>query len=324
MSREEHEKKVAIENLVWEAAKKIKPNSYLDPKKIRKAAQDLQKKFRRNVMKKGFSTNAFVKKPLTYAVNAISKSGFDGIEIVLDVPHAFLPLTKSRTDIIKRDLRKYKLQVTNLNANTVAGWYKNNSKVEKFEPSLTNPDVKLRRWRIANLKNAIDLAQDLEAPSVCITSGLGLNSTKKDGFKRFSDSLDEILPYAENKEILIAIEYEPGLLIEKYLDLKPFLKNYKNLGVNFDVCHAAVLGEDIPKTIKNLGKKIIHTHISDCKNKIHYHLIPGKGEIDFLEMYKALQEINYDGFLTAELYTYSENPEMAAKQTIRYLEKLVN
>lgn len=275
-------------------------------------------------MKIGFSSNAFVKKSLNYAINCVAKTGFDGIEIVLDVPHAFLPLTKTRIETIKKNVKKNQLKITNLNANTVVGWYKNKINIEKFEPSLSNQNEKMRIWRIKNIKQSIDLAAELESPSICITSGLGKNS-KKESLVRFRDSLDEILPYAEKKEIKIGIEYEPGLLIERFKDVQPFLtKDYKNLGVNFDVCHAAVLGENIPKIIKQLGPKLFHTHISDCKNKIHYHLIPGKGEINFKTMYKALTEINYKGYLTAELYPYSTNPEKAAKETIMYFKNLMN
>ena len=45
-------------------------------------------------MKSGFSTNAFVNHPLSFAIKSIANIGFDGIEIVLDVPHIFLPITK--------------------------------------------------------------------------------------------------------------------------------------------------------------------------------------------------------------------------------------
>ena len=276
-------------------------------------------------MKSGFSTNAFVNHSLSYAINSIAETGFDGVEIVLDAPHAFLPITKSLIESIKKDVKETRLQVTNLNANTVVGWYKNKSNIEPFEPSLSNLDEKMRKWRIKNIKQSIDLAKELAAPSICITSGLGKNSAKKERLTKFRDSLDQILPYAEQYGVLVGIEYEPGLLVEKFDDVKPFLsKEYKNLGVNFDVCHAAVLGENIPKIIKSLGPKLFHTHISDCKNKIHYHLIPGTGEINFKTMYKALKEINYKGYLTAELYTYSENPEYAAKETIRYFKNLMN
>jgi hypothetical protein len=41
MSKEEHNKMAMIENLVWEAAKILLPNSYIDPQKITKAKENL-------------------------------------------------------------------------------------------------------------------------------------------------------------------------------------------------------------------------------------------------------------------------------------------
>ena len=41
MSKEEHNKMAMVENLVWEAAKIILPNSYIDPKKVTKAKENL-------------------------------------------------------------------------------------------------------------------------------------------------------------------------------------------------------------------------------------------------------------------------------------------
>ena len=41
MSKEEHNKMAMIENLIWEAAKILLPNSYIDPKKIIKAKENL-------------------------------------------------------------------------------------------------------------------------------------------------------------------------------------------------------------------------------------------------------------------------------------------
>jgi len=143
--------------------------------------------------------------------------------------------------------------------------------------------------------------------------------------EHFENSLEELTSYAEKNNVLIAIEYEPGLLIENSKDVLTILSNgFKNVGLNLDVCHAAVLGENITQIIKEFRKKIFHTHISDCKDKKHYHLIPGLGSVDFKAMYNAFQEINYEGFLTVELYTYAAKPEKAAKVTLNYLRKLVN
>ncbi len=274
-------------------------------------------------MKIGFSSNAYTRKSLTYAIKSISDLGYDGIEIVLDNPHAFLPLSESKFQNILKCLEKYELKITNLNANTVVGWYNSQTHVEKFEPSLSNENEKLRRWRISYTKKAIDLASKFNASSISITSGLK-NNFHKNTLKNFQNSLKELANYAEKRNIKLAIEYEPGLLIGKADDVFPLTKEFSNVGLNFDVCHAAVLGEQISVVIEKFGKKIFHTHISDCKNRKHFHLVPGKGNIDFEAMYSSLLKIGYNGFLTAELYTYSSEPEQAAKETLIRLKSLVN
>ncbi len=275
-------------------------------------------------MNLGCSTNAYTEKSLIYAIKSIAAIGYDGIEIVLDIPHAYLPIKKSNLEIIKNEIRKVNLKITNLNANTVSGWYKENSMVEKFEPSLSNDNEKLRHWRINYTKQAIDLAVEISSPSISITAGIANDNIEK-RICNFKNSLQKILEYAEKKDVLIAIEYEPGLLLGNYNETFSLIsKECKNLGLNLDVCHAAVLNENIPLIIKKTNKKLFHTHISDCKNRIHYHLIPGLGDIDFESMYDELRQINYGGFLTVELYTYSKIPEEATKNALTYLKRLEN
>ena len=271
----------------------------------------------------GFSSNAFTNYSLINSIEIISKIGYDGIEIVLDEPHAFLPLQKNEITKIKESLSKNNLLVSNLNANTVLGW-KNNFNGEKFEPSLSNPNQKLRSWRIDYTKQAIDLAHILNSKSICITSGLNTMENSNQCFQLFQDSLIDLCEYAEKKNVLIAIEYEPYLLVDNSEKVLKLLSNdFKNIGLNLDTCHAEVNGENLSEIITKFKKKIFHTHISDCKNNVHFHLLPGKGIINFQEMYNSLNSVGYSGFLTAELYTYSHMPQEAASKAFMYLENLM-
>ena len=274
-------------------------------------------------MNLGFSSNAFSKYDLLNSIEILSKIGYNGIEIVLDSPHAFLPLTKYQINTIKKTLVKNKICVSNLNVNTVLGWYEEMDG-EKFEPSLSNNNTKLRNWRINYTKQAIDIAENLDSKSISITSGLQNAENSDHELNLFEDSLYELGEYAEKKNIRLAIEYEPGLLVSNSEEVwKLLCKNFKNLGLNLDTCHAEVNGENIPTIIKKFGKKIFHTHISDCKNKVHYHWLPGLGTINFKKIYQSLCQIKYSGYLTAELYTYSENPEYAASKAFIYLKNLI-
>ena len=123
-------------------------------------------------MKIGFSANAFTNFSLIDAIQRISNTGYDGIEIVVDTPHAFLPLLDEQIEEIKHNLKSYDLLVSNLNTNTVTGWYSNERNVEKFEPSLSNKNETLRNWRIDYTKKSIQLAKELESDSICITTGI--------------------------------------------------------------------------------------------------------------------------------------------------------
>lgn len=276
-------------------------------------------------MKTAFSTNAFINYSLLDAISLISKIGFNAVEIVVDKPHGFLPWQKFYVQEIKKHLKKNSLKVSNINANTVSGWYINKKPniLEKFEPSLSNDNSNHRKWRIDYTKMAIDIAYDLESPSICLTAGVFDNDRKKDHIFFFENSLNEVSEYAEKYNIGIALEYEPGLLLGSASDIFPIMSKYKNVGLNLDTCHAAVIGEDLTKIITTTREKLFHVHFSDCKNKIHYHLLPGKGDIDFNKMYYALSKIGYDGYLTAELYTYSSNPIKAAKYTLTYLDNFM-
>ena len=275
-------------------------------------------------MKTGFSTNAFTKFSLPETIEIIADIGYEGLEIVVDTPHAFLPLTSEKLKQIKHSLENKKLLISNINANTVLGWNLEKGNDEKFEPSLSNKNETLRKWRVEYTKKAIEVAVELSAPSVCITSGIKNTEIFENEMTQINKSLSEILEFAEKNSILICMEYEPGLLIEKSDDVFELSKSFKNLGLNLDTCHVAVLNEDFSKVIHKFKDKIFHTHISDCKNSIHYHLIPGYGEIDFEKIYSNLKEINYDGFLTAELYTYAEKPREAASETFIFLNNLIH
>ena len=274
-------------------------------------------------MKTGFSTNAFTKFSLLEINEIISDVGYNGLEIVADTPHAFLPLTSEKLKQIKHSLENKKLLISNINANTVLGWNLEKGNDEKFEPSLSNKNETLRKWRVEYTKKTIEVAAELSAPSVCITSGIKNMESIENEMTLMNKSLSEVLEFAEKNSILICMEYEPGLLIEKSHDVFEVSKNFKNLGLNLDTCHVEVSNENFSKVIHKFKDKIFHTHISDCKNSIHYHLIPGYGEIDFVKIYSNLKEINYDGFLTAELYTYAEKPREAASETFIFLNNLI-
>jgi fructoselysine 3-epimerase len=274
-------------------------------------------------MKLSFSTNAFVRYSVVEAVERIAAIGYEGVELLADVPHLYADsISTSDLDILADVLKRTGLKAANINANTAIGYYGRDFWEPLFEPSLANPDSELRRWRIDYTKKCIDLARSVDAPCISITSGRLVPGCLPDRSRDFlKDSLIELVDYAERRSVKIGIEYEPGLLIECCDELVELLEEIDSpqLGANLDLGHSHVLGEDPETVISGLSSKIFHLHIEDIRAGKHYHLIPGTGDLDFTSIFRLLDRHGYEGFASVELYTFPDRPDTAAEQSLRYL-----
>ncbi|MEA3546491.1 MAG: sugar phosphate isomerase/epimerase family protein [Thermodesulfobacteriota bacterium] len=277
-------------------------------------------------MKLSFSSNAYTRHSVFTAVERIAAIGYQGLELLADIPHIFPPtFTDFDLQRLQTLLQKNSMVVANINANTAVGYYGRPFWEPLFEPSLANPDDAARKWRLDYTKKCVAIAHQLGAPHVSVTSGCmlpGVDPQQSLDYLRLS--LREIVSYAEKFSIGIGIEYEPGLLISCCDELVCFLEEFDSpfLGANLDLGHSHVSGEDHNEVIAGLGNKIFHIHLEDIKKRKHYHLIPGLGDMDFVSIFHALERQKYDGYLTVELYTYPNTPDEAARMSLAYLREL--
>ncbi|MHC1726554.1 MAG: sugar phosphate isomerase/epimerase family protein [Syntrophobacteraceae bacterium] len=277
-------------------------------------------------MRLSFSTNAFVKFSILEAIESIAKAWYSGVEILADVPHLYaFGATDSELADIAAALDKNSLHCANINANTAVGYYGAKFWEPLFEPSLAHPERDARKWRMEYTKKCIDMAQFLSCPNISITSGRMVPGTKpKVSLEYLKESLAEVLDYAVARAVRIGMEYEPGLLIERFEELKELIGEIgsENFGANLDLGHSHLLEEDPVEVITSLSSKIFHIHIEDILDKKHYHLLPGEGDMDFGRIFNALESISYGGFATVELYTYPDCPEYAARKAFDFINNL--
>jgi fructoselysine 3-epimerase len=274
-------------------------------------------------MKLGFSTNAFTRYSVREAVEKIALIGYEGVELLADVPHLYAPTTRpSELAQLKEVLAACGVAVSNINANTAVGYYGRQFWEPLFEPSLANPDEKERRWRLDYTKRCIDMAAEMECPCISVTSGRPVPGILPEkALDLLKDSLAEVLDHAAGSGIRVGIEYEPGLLIECFQELAPLLCDMESpwLGANLDLGHSHVLGEDPEVVIRGLRNRLFHVHLEDIRAAKHYHLIPGSGDLEFKRLFNILESCGYEGFVTVELYTYPHEPERAARAAWDYL-----
>ena len=277
-------------------------------------------------MKLSFSTNAFVRYSIPEAIEIIAKTGYSGVEILADIPHLY-PFSTPGPNLaeIAASLEKNRIQAANINANTAVGYYGAKFWEPLFEPSLANPELEARKWRIEFTKKCIDMARFLSCRNVSVTSGRMVPGVRPEkSLELLKQSLFEIVEYAEARQVRVGMEYEPGLLVERADELDGLILEIgaENFGANLDLGHSYLAGEVPSLVAGRLASKIFHIHLEDIRNRKHYHLIPGEGDIDFEEIFKALDLIDYDGFVTVELYTCPENPVQAAEKAFDYLKHL--
>jgi sugar phosphate isomerase/epimerase len=138
----------------------------------------------------------------------------------------------------------------------------------------------------------------------------------------FSAELAKAAEVAEEQGVQILVEPEPGLLIENSRQFKQFMQNFGSdtVKLNFDIGHFYCVNEDPAKLVYELADYIAHFHLADIAgDRVHNHLIPGRGSIDFRSVFDAMDDIGYDGFVTVELYPYQDSPAEAAQEAHDYL-----
>jgi sugar phosphate isomerase/epimerase len=274
-------------------------------------------------MRFAFSTNAFTDYSLTQSIKEIASVGYDGVEIMCDVPHAYPPnMDEANVNEINKSLTTNKMQVSNLNAFTLFGLG------DTYHPSWIENEKKDRDLRIKHTIDCIYLAEKLGAKNISIEPGgpVNLPNNREKYLELFAAGIREILPQAEKKRIKILIEPEPELLLETSNEFLNFMKDFDSdyLKLNFDIGHFYCVNEDPSTLIPRLAEYIEHFHMADIKDKRHYHLIPGLGSIDFKTVFESMEKINYNGFVTVELYPYKNNPIEAASTSINFLNSISN
>lgn len=275
------------------------------------------------MMKFAFSSNAFTNYTIEESINQIAKIGYQAVEIMCDVPHAFpSQMNENKISSIQKALKENNLPVSNLNAFTMFGIK------DTYHPSWLEADKKQSDLRIKHTIDCIKLASSLDAKNISIEPGgpvkVKTSISKEINFQTFYDGINQIIPYAEKNNVNILIEPEPELLIETSIEFLEFMKKIdsKFVRLNFDIGHFYCVNENPAELIIKLKDYIEHFHMADIKDRKHFHLIPGLGSINFKEVFRSIKKINYDGYVTVELYPYKENPSLAALQSLNFIKKI--
>ncbi len=278
-------------------------------------------------MNLAYSSNAYLNFPVEETIRRIAALGYDGLELLADVPHAWpAGLLPQQKKAIRDSLAQHRLAISNVNAfmmNAVA-----DPRQPYWHPSWIEPDPHYRAIRREHTRRALALAKELGAASIQTEPGGPLEEGQSwtSAAETFYDGLMPCIELAEKLEVLLLIEPEPGLLIETFEQYLEFTARIDSpwLGLNFDIGHAFCVGQDPQDWIARMAPHTKHYHLEDiAASRRHAHLIPGQGAIDLRATLREIAATGYQGWITVELYPYIDDPDQAGRQAKQHLDQIM-
>jgi sugar phosphate isomerase/epimerase len=251
-------------------------------------------------MKIGFRTCGFARWKIDAAFKELKAAGYDGVEICLET-HGFLDGSRVDIEALRRaaaSARESGLELASVS----------------YHGDAENPRL---RWRRAEA--AIKAAGEVGAAILILNSPPFDPGRKERILKEHIGRLGRFCRIAEDAGVTIAVEPEPFLAVEGSEDMLRVLDGVRSraLAVNLDVGHAFITDRDVAAYIRLLAKKIVHTHFEDIKGRVHRHLVPGEGDMPLGEMFRALSDIRYAGYITVDLFNIHDAPGKFARAAMK-------
>jgi L-ribulose-5-phosphate 3-epimerase len=255
------------------------------------------------------------KKPIFEAMKEAKKLGFDAIELCI-ASHGVLTdkTTKEECQAIVAEAKRVGVKISSVASG------------ESWSKSPTSNDAKVRKTIIEFTKKALQITKWLGTDAYLFVPGAVDVFFLPDAevipydvcYKRAVDAVAKLVPTAEKLGVTVAIENVWNKFLLSPLEMRSFIDSFQSklVGAYFDIGNVLLTG--FPEQwIKILGKRIKRVHIKDFKKS--FGTAEGfvdllEGDVDFKAVKKALTEIEYNGFVTAEMIPYSSGrPEKTAK-----------
>lgn len=211
-------------------------------------------------------------------------------------------------------------------------------------------DHSQNKEKIEKSKRILDLATDLGTNIVTTHIGIIPENEEDEIYKTMQAACEELGQYAKKVGGYFAIETGP----ERSVTLKRFLDSLSTNGVsvNFDPANMVmVTGDDPIEGVNLLKDYIVHTHVKDgiqlqetnpkdvygylgyggetshetiaemVEKGLFFREVPlGQGNVNFDEYFKALQDVQYKGYLTIEREVKS-NPIQDITEAIEFIKQ---
>ncbi len=236
---------------------------------------------------------------------------FDGIELTIFNP----PWLKDRIGEISKAI-----ETTGMFPRVLCGGYRG---------WIGHFDDDLRKKAVTDIIDAMMYCPGLGITGLIAPAAFGMHSnvlppfsaprSQEEDQRVLVEGLKRIREAAEKYKVVLLLEplnrYEDHILntVEQAVQIiekvkSPFIK------VMGDLFHMSIEESDIAATIRKYASDIKHIHIADSNR---YQ--PGKGHTDFKPVFRALKDIQYEGYISFECRFIGKDRERAIEISLDYI-----
>ncbi len=252
--------------------------------------------------KKAFMLGGVSKGPVVDHFQLLRDAGFEGVELIS-------PNELDRDEVLKaRDK-------TGLVIHGVSG-------SRHWKETLSDPDPAVVERGLVAIRQEIEDVKAYGGTTVLVVPAVVTPKVSyREAYARSQAAIKSILPFAEKAGVKIAIEEVWNKFLLSSVEFARYVDEFQSpaVGAYFDVGNVVEYG--FPQEwIRELGKRILKIHVKEYAKDKRFSYQLGDGEINWPEVTKALVDIGYDGWITAEV-NYGDLAKM--KDVVKRMDKVL-
>ena len=185
---------------------------------------------------------------------------------------------------------------------------------------LVTADADLHRRAEERIRSVIDMAAYLGAMVNIgrLRGMLQMLGDVADPWGIAVERLRRVVDYAAAREVLVTLEplnrYETDFVLNAE-DGRRLVDDLgcDNFGLMLDLFHMNIEDADVSLGLRQAGDRLWHVHIADSNRQY-----PGRGHTDFDPIFATLRDMDYHGYVSAEMFPRPDG-DTAAARTMEYL-----
>jgi sugar phosphate isomerase/epimerase len=251
-------------------------------------------------------------------VNYVKEIGYDGLEVA---PFTFSPYVTDISDQTRREIvaRAAEADLDILGIHWVF--------VGPEGVHLTHPDASVRQFTSQYMKDLVHFCGDIGGEVIIFGSpkqrNIEAGVTYDQAFDYAREIMSEAMPTCEERGVTICMEPLTHLETNFLQSAEETVKlidavQHPNFQLILDTKAMTFEDDDRATLIRRYADKMKHYHANDENLNG-----PGFGDVDFAPIFEALNDIDYGGYVSVEVFNFEPGPETIASKSLEYMKQFV-